>query len=112
LAVGVVTALIGLINTILKNRGASKDPFKSGQAPQDFKTALDSGALDFTPDPNDPVSDPKTGDWIDPKTGKKIDPKTGRFEDEIFGMNKYLFYGLATASLIGGILLIRKLVKK
>ena len=112
LAVSIVAPLIDLLNTILKNRGASKDPFKSGQAPQDFKKELDSGALDFTPDPNDPVIDPKTGDWLDPETGKKIDPKTGRFEDEIFGMNKYLFYGLATASLIGGILLIRKLVKK
>lgn len=117
--VGIVTAsatvvggLLAVLNTVLKNRGASKDPFKSGQAPQDFKTELDSGALDFTPDPNDPVIDSETGDWIDPETGKKIDPKTGRFEDEIFGMNKYLFYGLVTASVIGGILLIRKLVKK
>lgn len=112
MAVSIMIALIQLLNTVLKNKGASKDPFKSGQAPKDFKDELDSGALDVQPDPNDPFIDPETGNWIDPETGKKIDPKTGRFEDEIFGMNKYLFYGLATASIIGGILLIRKLVKK
>ncbi len=112
LSLKIVGALILLLNQVLRNRGASKDPFKSGQAPTEFKSALESGELDFQPDPNDPYIDPQTGDWIDPETGKKIDPRTGRFEDEIFGMNKYLFYGLATAGIIAGVLLIKKMVKK
>lgn len=106
-----IGALVSLIGILVANK-VPKDPYRNGQAPPEWNDS--KGAVDETPevDPNSPVVDPKTGEWIDPSTGKRIDPLTGTFKDEIFGMNKWLFYGLLGAVSIGAIVLIRKRMAK
>lgn len=101
-----ISAFVSLLGIVVKNVG--KDPYKSGEAPQnweDSKRAVDDVPA---PDPDEPQIDPETGEWIDPETGKRIDPLTGTYKDEIFGMNQWLFFGILGAVVIGGIVLIAK----
>jgi hypothetical protein len=104
---GTLATLIGVIVN------ATKNPYKQGQEPQDFRNAMNEGALDAPPpDPNAPKYNPNTGEWVDPSTGKAIDPQTGEFKDNILGMNKWLAIGLGLALVTGVILIARKSGKK
>jgi hypothetical protein len=100
--VGTLTSLIAVIAGVAK-----KDPYKKGETPPEYEDAKRSGDLNPPPaDPNTPVIDPTSGEWIDPNTGREIDPLTGQFKDTILGMNKWLVIGLGVAVIGGATLLI------
>jgi preprotein translocase subunit Sss1 len=107
-ALGVVGALIGLLNTQLSKSGVSKNPYLDGYAPTDFKDELDSGELDYEPDENEPILD-ADGNWIDPQTGRRVDPKSG--ENLIMGVrSSYFWIGVSTLAVVAviGIVLVTK----
>jgi hypothetical protein len=78
-----------------------KDPYADGQAPVDFNT-------DFSqpePEPDMPVYDAESGEFIDPKTGESINPKTGETVGE---WKTYALYG---AIGVGAAVLLYQIVK-
>lgn len=106
-----ITALVSLIGILASNK-VPKDPYLDGEAPDSWNESKNAVNEVPPPDPNEPRIDPVTGEWIDPETGKAIDPLTGAFKNEIFGMNKYLFYGLLGVGAVGIFFLVRKMMKK
>lgn len=109
-ASAVLGSLSAVLVQVLKNRGASKDPFISGNfAPPDFEKDLNSGEFDYSPDDNDPIID-EDGNWIDPKTGRKVDPKSGEYL--IMGIRSSRFWigvsVLAVVAVVGVVLATRK----
>lgn len=97
-----ISALAGLINAINKS-GVKNNPYKDGEAPQEYLDALKDGTITNVPkqEPDKPQLDPTTGKWIDPTTGKVIDPTTGEFKDEIFGINKWLAISIGFVGVVG-----------
>jgi hypothetical protein len=91
----ILTSLIGLVGKIV-----DKNPYKDGKTPPNFQEGLNDGLVENPPlDPNAPALNTK-GDWIDPKTGEKINPETGKLDDRIFGVNKYLVFGIGVAGVV------------
>lgn len=104
-----ISALAGLINSLNK-AGAKNNPYKDGEAPQEYLDSLKDGTVTDVPkqEPDKPQLDPTTGKWIDPKTGKVIDPTTGEFKDEIFGINKWLAISIGVVGIFGVYYLLKK----
>lgn len=101
-----LTTVAGLLKTIIE---AKQNPYKTGEAPDEFLRGLDEGAMiEPEPDPNAPKYDPNTGEWIDPSSGRPIDPQTGEFKDNVLGMNKWLAIGLGVALVTAIVLIVRK----
>ena len=93
---GIVTALIDAIS----KAGVDKNPYKGGKTPPNFQQGLNDGSVENPPlDPNAPALNTK-GEWIDPKTGEKVNPQTGKLDDRIFGVNKYLVFGIGVAGVV------------
>ena len=98
--IGAGTSIVTSLISVLAKSGVDKNPYKTGQTPDEFQQGLKEGAVENPPtDPNAPVINEK-GDWIDPKTGQKIDPQTGKIDDRIFGINKYLAIGIGVAGVV------------
>lgn len=95
----VIAGLIGALNKV----GAKKNPYKEGEAPQEYLDAMKDGTINEVPqqESDKPHLDPNTGQWIDPTTGKVVDPTTGKFKDEIFGINKWLAISIGVVGVFG-----------
>lgn len=104
-----ISALAGLIGAINKS-GVKNNPYKEGEAPQEYLDALKDGTIDNIPQQEEykPHLDPITGEWKDPKTGKVIDPTTGEFKDDIFGINKWLALSIGVVGVIAIYYLFKK----
>lgn len=96
-----ISALAGLVSAFTK-AGGEKNPYKEGQTPPDYQSALNDGTIETNPtaDGKAPVLNDK-GEWIEQSTGKVVDPMTGKYKDEIFGINKWLAIGIGVVGVFG-----------
>ena len=114
---GYITAGLGAISGIIVaiNKGKmDKNPYKDEETPADYEKSLKAGDVTTPPvDPDAPIVDPETGNWIDPETGLEVDPTTGEVvEDKILGMpSLYVYIGGGLIGLILIILVIKKMSK-